>query len=245
MGNQSPLVNSVGGPVNIIDERSDINEIRNIVDIIDKTTPEGTKYTLQEFRTRISKIYQQLYDVLPQEAEDRATQFLSTLPMRQQALEDKYEDRIKLIEILPSNLQETFNYIIKYTDLYLSELEKRSNITFEKLAEIGPIFASNTNGYVIRRIKCEDKKYIDVNFYPGLILKNEVSEYPKLLFIGFFANGDGIRDGELKIIKPTGSGFGGGWLVSFERDGTMNNETRKRFKQEFDMLLDRVIAAKS
>jgi hypothetical protein len=53
-----------------------------------------------------------------------------------------------------------------------------------------------------------------------------------------------IKDSKLKVWRLRGSGFiGGVWGVEFQDDGTMSESTKKNFKEQFDKLLDRVIAA--
>jgi hypothetical protein len=70
-------------------------------------------------------------------------------------------------------------------------------------------------------------------------------EYPELAFQGYFLNGKSIEDGEFKVWRMSSSGFGGGWEVQYQEDGTMNESTKEHLKNEFDKFLDRVIAAKN
>jgi hypothetical protein len=78
---------------------------------------------------------------------------------------------------------------------------------------------------------------------PGVIADKKITKYPSLAFQGYFLEGKAIEGGEFKVWRMAGSGFGGGWEVQYEQDGTMNESAKKHFKDEFDKFLDRVIAS--
>jgi hypothetical protein len=87
MGNQSPTIYSKGDVI-VMYGLEDFRKWNQMTKEMLKNTPEDKKYTEQEVRDKIAKIYQKLYDTLPQEAEERASQFLSTFPLRQEQLID-------------------------------------------------------------------------------------------------------------------------------------------------------------
>jgi len=245
-GNQSPTI-SAGGDVIVTYGRDNIKEWSQVNTELLKGTEEGQTYTEQELRSKIAEIYQRLYDTLPQEAEERASQFLSTLSLRQEQLSEKHERQTEFLESLPGNLSRTFAYIVQYIDGYVTELEKKSDImTLEKVADIGPaIVSSNRTGHLVRIIHFTNSKLVNVIFVPGEIRSIKAVEYPKLTFQGYFLNGKPIEDGEFKVWRMSGSGFGGGWEVQYQEDGTMNESTKDHLKKEFDKFLDRVIASKN
>jgi hypothetical protein len=246
MGNHSPTI-SAGGNVIITYGRDTIKEWSQVNTELLRGTQEGERYTEQELKRKITEIYQRLYDTLPQEAEERASQFLSTLSLRQEQLSDKHKRQTEFLESLPGNLSKTFAYIVQYIDTYVTELEKKSDImTFEKVADIGPVVvSSNRTGYLVRVIHFASSKFVKVIFVPGEIRSMQAVEYPELAFQGYFLNGKSIEDGEFKVWRMSSSGFGGGWEVQYQEDGTMNESTKEHLKNEFDKFLDRVIAAKN
>jgi hypothetical protein len=237
---------TTGNQTIVIIDRSTIKDNKQVLDKLLEDTPKGKTYTEQELRSKIAEIYQQLYDTLPQDAEKRASQFLSTLPLRQKQISDQQKRQAEFIKSIPDNLNKTFKDIIQYIDSYVMKIEEESGMMkLEKVADIGPVIvSSNRMGRIVRIIHFTDSKFIKIAFSQGEIRDRKVREYPTLSFQGYL-NKKPIENGEFKVWKMRGSGFGGGWGVQYEEDGTMSESTKEHFKKGFDKFLDRVIAAKS
>ena len=245
-GNASPAINAGRDAIYTYNDLAQMSKV--LLEFLQRRPSPG-EFNEDELKKELSIIYKELYETLPEEAENRAAQFLRMLPVHQHQIVLSHIQDTQVLKNKSMNLINTFDYLVMYIDTYISEIAVRSNLfSLEKVDEINQVIHSlNTNPdkILVRRIKVSDSKSIQVYFKPGSIVDDEFSKFPELSIIFTSENGKSIKNGRLKVWGYVGDGMLSfpDWVLITNQDGSFSEGTKKIFRDRFDTLLNAAIAA--
>jgi len=245
-GNASPAINAGGDVIYTYNNVAEMTKV--LLEFLHRRQQSDT-FNEEDLKDELSIIHQELYETQPEEAEKRAAHFLETLPLHQrQIILSQYQDS-QVLKNKSVNLTETFDSLIKYIDIYVSEIAVKSNLfSLEKVAEIQTVIQHDNaaqNKTLVRKIKVSDSKSIQVCFMPGSIVDDEFSSFPELSIVVKSDKEKPIKNGRLKIWGNVGDGtlMKPDWVLITSSDGTMPESTKKLFQDKLDLLLNAAIAA--
>lgn len=253
VSDQITNIDSGGGDIIITVNRNDIVSMNQINETLLKETPQGKTYTEQELKNKVDQLYQQLYELMPEEAERRAELFVNTFAMRQEHLREKFTDaekkRLELLISLPDRLSSTFRYVLEFIDKYISEIGKEiTEISIRKVQDPEHFIAeSNSQQIEVRIIHLPDSKFIKIEFHTGVIKGETIESYPSLHFSAYSGNNTLLNNEKcrLSLNRPKGQTIFGGTPgeIQYDFDGSLSEQTREQFQKKLDEFLDCVIAS--
>lgn len=235
-GPNSPVIYTGKGDVKV---SITINEIENICKTLREYVEDYKNkkdIEISDLKKRIAKIHETEINVLPEEADKWADQFISTLPLRKDKITTKEDAEKKEFEKEKISIPLLFEYIIKKFDDYILALkrhDKSINVKQEQFPEIF-VYSDSSTPRKLRLISFPNGSSLEVTFVPGLIINDKFRSYPKL-YISEIKNGQKYDD---FLVMHAASIFGGGNILMYN-NGELTEQFKKDLTKRYDLLIEK------
>jgi len=231
-GSNSPVAYT--GKGNITITINEAKEICKAVQELIESSKNDKDIEISTLKKRIADIHQTQLSVLPQEADEWAEQFLSTLPLRKDKVIMQEKEETKRFEKERMNIPILFEYSINKFDEYISALTKHDkNITIEQ-DQIPIIIINNDTPKLytyFKKISFPNGNLLVINISPGTIKNDAFISYPGLSILAI-KNGRGELMLSMVHHYTLGSGIAYG-------EAELTDSLKKELTRRYDYLIER------
>lgn len=176
-GNQSPAVSTKSGHITIT-----YGMAEETIEAM-KQYMASKDMEIQELKKRLAEIHKNEFSSLPTEADEWATQFLATLPLRKDQLMTAQQDKKQLLETEKAKITMLFDFILQSFDVRLDALIKRgSKIRVKDKLPVGTLPLLDCSTSTIRSVVFTNGRTLDVILICGSLKQGAINHYPKITF---------------------------------------------------------------
>jgi hypothetical protein len=237
-GQNSPAAYT--GKGNITVNINELKEIERIVQEAIKSYETGKDVERDELKKRIAEIHKTQFNVLPQEADQWAEQFVSTLPLRKDRVIAEENEETKRFEKHRMNIPILFEYCIKKFDEYILALKKHDKKIDFKQEQIPEIitFANSSQEYNSLRVASfPNGTVLKLSFWTGVIKNDRFQTYP---FLRIYLIKNGVEQIMLQVVQEQIAGFINALAYIWygkHKDGELTDDFKKRLTKAYDIII--------
>lgn len=239
-GSNSPVIYTGKGNVKVSITINEAREIGKTLQDLVETYKNEKDIEISELKKRVAKIHQTELNVLPEEADKWADQFISTLPLRKDKVSTEENEETIRFEKHRINIPILFEYSIKTFDEYILALKKRDKKIDFKQQQIPEIitYDNSIQEYgSLRIVSFPNGTTLTLLLRTGVIRNDRFESYPHLS-IDLMKNG--TKQIMLWVEKEKASYHNNslGYLIyGNHRDGELTDEFKKSLTMAYDIII--------